>query len=167
MCSDLVSFLAVAITCFLYLSLLLILNVWEGMCSLDNIKAIGSMQEKELKRLNDEAEKDERRREKEESEMRKQLKRQQEEAEKEQRRKEKEEAEKRKQLALQKQASIMERFLKKSKDKSTCKNDQCSPKEMTPDAHADKRRDLPEPVTQLMDSTLLRKDGINTGDLRK
>ncbi|CAH2065585.1 unnamed protein product [Thlaspi arvense] len=57
--------------------------------------------------------------EKEETESRKRLKKQQDESEKEQKRREKEQAELKKQHEVQKQASIMERFLKRSKDSSS------------------------------------------------
>ncbi|CAN8238199.1 unnamed protein product [Cochlearia groenlandica] len=64
------------------------------------------------KALNDE-------KEKEESESRKRIKKQQDESEREQKRREKEQAELKKQHEVQKQASIMERFLKRSKDSSS------------------------------------------------
>jgi chromatin assembly factor 1 subunit A len=65
--------------------------------------------------MQEEAEKEAKRREKEEAELKKQLKKQQEEVEKEQKKREKEEAELKKQLLLKKQANVMERFLSKSK----------------------------------------------------
>ena len=65
--------------------------------------------------MQEEAKKEEKRREREESEAQKQLRKQQDEAEKERRRREKEDAEMKKRLAVQKQASIMERFLEKTK----------------------------------------------------
>lgn len=122
------------------------------------------MQEKEKKRLQQEAERDEKRREKEESEMRKQLKRKQEEAEREQRRKEKEEAELKKQLAIQKQASIMERFLKKSRTAVTSQSEE-SPKAAT-------FKSLPsgstlEPVSLQMDTALQHQEEIDVDEIRK
>ncbi|GAB4839691.1 hypothetical protein Ancab_039405, partial [Ancistrocladus abbreviatus] len=63
--------------------------------------------EKELKQMQEHAEKDEKRCDKEESQMRKQLKWNQEEPERDQRCREKEEAELKKQCSIQKQASIM------------------------------------------------------------
>lgn len=65
--------------------------------------------------MQEEAEKEAKRQEKEESEMKKLLKKQQEDAEKEQKRREKEEAELKKQISMKKQASMMERFLSKAK----------------------------------------------------
>ncbi|KAF3455169.1 hypothetical protein FNV43_RR05617 [Rhamnella rubrinervis] len=122
--------------------------------------------EKELKKQQEEAEKDERRREKEESEMRKQLRKQQEEAEKDQRRREREEAEQKKQLSIQKQASIMERFLKRNKT-SQCQKDQSSIKATTPDIPSKKSESMPEAVTQSMDSTLSSSIDITVEDIRK
>nr|GMD90620.1 angio-associated migratory cell protein [Ipomoea batatas] len=121
-------------------------------------------EEKELKRLQHEAEKEEKRREREESELRKQLKKQQEEAEKDQRRKEKEESELKKQHALQKQASLMERFLKKNKSSSPSQND-LSLNSTMPDLSSDKRDKMLESVTTSMDSILSHNDGINAEDL--
>jgi chromatin assembly factor 1 subunit A len=68
--------------------------------------------------MQEEAEKEAKRRGKEEAELKKQLKKQQEEAEKEQKKHEKEEAELKKQILLKKQANMMERFLSKSKNSS-------------------------------------------------
>lgn len=124
-------------------------------------------QEKELKKLQDEAEKEDKRREKEESELRKQLKKQQEEAERDQRRREKEEAELKKQLALQKQATLMERFLKKSKNSP--------PSQKAPSPAEIKNVDLPlnkasqvlESVTLSMDSILSQCDATEAENLWK
>lgn len=124
-----------------------------------------SLQEKELKRLHDEAEKEERRREKEESDMQKQLKRQQEEAEKDQRRREKEEAELRKRLTLQKQASLMERFLKRNKTNSSPQNDSSVNKATTSSSDMLERNS--ESVTLAMDSVLAKNDGIEVEDIWK
>ena len=125
------------------------------------------MQEKELKRLQDEAEKDERRREREESEMQKQLKKQQEEAEKEQRRREKEEAVLKKQRAIQKQASIMERFVKRNKNNSISQNDQSSTKATTSYSSPNKSEKMPESVTLSMDLVLSSKHRIDSEEIRK
>lgn len=125
------------------------------------------LQEKELKRLQDEAEKEERRREKEESELRKHQRRQQEEAEKEQRRREKEEAELKKQLSLKKQASLMERFLKRSKNNSTCQNDQSSTKATLPDSSSNESENISESVTLSMDHALSLTNNANVEDIHK
>lgn len=117
------------------------------------VTLLGKRQEKEFKRLQDEAEKEDKRREKEEAELRKQLKRQQEEAERDQRRREKEEAELKKQLALQKQATLMERFLKKSKSSS--------PSQKVPSPAETKSADLPcKKATQVLESVTLSMDSI-------
>lgn len=126
-----------------------------------------SSQEKELKRLHDEAEKEERRRQKEENDMQKQLKRQQEEAEKDQRRKEKEEAEMRKQLALQKQASLMERFLKRNKTNSTSQNDGSMSKATTSGSSSNMLERTSESVTLAMDSALAQNCGLDVEDIWK
>lgn len=117
--------------------------------------------------MQDEAEKDERRREREESEMQKQLKRQQEEAEKEQRRREKEEAELKKQRAIQKQASIMERFVKRNKNNSISQNDQSSIKATTSDSSPNQSEKMLESVTLMMDLALSSKVGIDREEIRK
>lgn len=106
----------------------------------------------------------ERRREKEESEMRKQQRKQQEEAEKEQRRKQKEEAEMKKQLSVQKQASIMERFLKKCKTTSG-QNDQ-SPSVPAPPSNKGSDR-VPEAATRSIDYALASSNEFSVDDLRK
>lgn len=124
-------------------------------------------QERELKRLQEEAERDERRREKEEAEMRKQIRKQQEEAEKEQRRREKEEAEMKKKLSVQKQASVMERFLKRSKILTSCQNDRSSPRAITSVLLSKNSEQLPEAVTKLMDSALSSNNGISVDDIRR
>lgn len=101
--------------------------------------------------MQDEAEKEERRREKEESEMKKLLKKQQEELEKDQRRREKEEAEMKRQLSVQKQATLMERFLKGGKTNSSTKNNQ-PPNKATFDSPPQTNEELLESVTLAMDS---------------
>lgn len=123
--------------------------------------------EKELKRLQDEAEKEEKRREKEESELRKHQRRQQEEAEKDQRRREKEEAELKKQHSLRKQASLMERFLKRSKNNSTCQNDQSSTKATLPDSSSNKNENMSESVALSMDHALSLTDNSTVEDIHK
>lgn len=125
----------------------------------------GLFQEKERKRLQEEAEKDERRREREEAEMKKQLRKQQEEAEREQRRREKDEAELKKKLSIKKQASVMERFLKK------CKTSPGQVEELTKPAiyspFTEKSEKVPKAVTLSMDSALSSKDETDTDELRK
>lgn len=123
------------------------------------------LQERELKRLHNEAEKDERRREKEEYEMQKQLKRQQGEAEKDKKRKGKEEAELKKQLALQRQASLMERFLKKNKT-TTSQHGNSLNKATTPESSNMVERKF-ESVTVDMDSVLAQNVGIEAEDIWK
>lgn len=125
------------------------------------------LQEKELKRLQDEAEKEEKRREKEESELRKHQRRQQEEAEKDRRRREKEEAELKKQHSLRKQASLMERFLKRSKNNLTCQNDQSSTKATLPDSSSNKNENMSESVALSMDHALSLTDNSNVEDIHK
>ena len=117
--------------------------------------------------MQEEAEKDERRREREEFEMKRQLKRQQEEVEKEQRRKEKEEAELKRRVAVQKQASMMERFLKRSKSSSPCQNDQNLTIATTSDSSSKKSKRMDEAATQLMDCAPLLNDNITSDDILK
>lgn len=124
------------------------------------------MQEKELKRLQSEAEKEEKRFEKEESKLKKQMMREQEETEKDRRRKEKEEAEVKRQLTLQKQASMMERFLKRSKTNSSSQNSR-SVDEQASDFAPSKCEKMPESVTLSMDSVLTQNDDFNADDLWK
>ncbi|KAE8673119.1 hypothetical protein F3Y22_tig00111810pilonHSYRG00022 [Hibiscus syriacus] len=121
-------------------------------------------QEKEKKRLQNETEKDEKRREREEAEMRKQLQKQKEEAEREQRRREKEEAELKRKLSIQKQVSVMERFLKKCK--TSCQNGEMTkPTIYTPSTK--KSENVPETITLSMDMTLSSPEEADTDDLRK
>lgn len=117
--------------------------------------------------MQEEAERDERRREKEEAEIRKQIRKQQEEADKEQRRREKEEAEMKKKHALQKQASMMERFLKRSKILTLCQNDESSPRAITSVLLSKNSEQLPEAVTKLVDSALSSNNEINIDDIRR
>lgn len=124
-------------------------------------------QEKELKRLQGESEKDEKRREKEESEMRKLQRKQQEDAEKEQRRREKEEAELKKQLSIKKQASIMERFVKRSKTIVACQSDQFPTKATVSDLLSKNSENMAEVVTQSMDHTLSSNEEIIAEDIRR
>lgn len=112
--------------------------------------------------MQDEAEKEEKRRE---NEMKRQLKKQQEEAEKEVRRREKEEAEQKKQLALQKQASILERFLKKSKSSSPLQVDQSTIKSTIADISPGQRVHVPESVLQSMDNALSLKYEFDVKEL--
>lgn len=112
-------------------------------------------------------EREEKRREKEENEMKRQLRKQQEDAEKDQRRREKEEAEFKKQLSLQKQASMMERFLKKSKLSPSCQNDQSTSELITSVPMSKKSENMLEACTQLMDCTLSSSDVIIPVDIRR
>lgn len=98
--------------------------------------------------------------------MRKQLRKQQEEVEKDQRRREREEAQQKKQFSIQKQASIMERFLKRTKT-SQCLKNQSSIKATTSDIPSKKSDNMPEAVTQSMDNTLSSSIDINVEDIRK
>lgn len=122
-------------------------------------------QEKDLKRLQEEAEKEERRREKEEIELKKQLKRQQEEAEKDQRRRQKDEAVLKRQLSVQKQASIMKRFLKRSKTGSP--NDDEIFSQNLPQPSDNTSQSIAEAVTQSMDSTLSLNQELSVAVIRK
>lgn len=119
-----------------------------------------------MKRLQEEAEKEEKRREKEDSEMRKQLKRKQEEIERDQRRQEKEEAEQKKKRSLQKQASIMERFLQKNKNDSVSQNAQTENVAIASDLSSSKEK-MHEAVTLAMDSALLQNEQIDIEEVRK
>ena len=120
--------------------------------------------EKELKRSQDEAKKEEKRREKKESEMKKQIKRHQEEAEKDQRRKEKEEAENKKKLSLQKQASLMERFLERGANPFS-KNDQPPRSATDPSPKMDKEKT--DSITLAMDSVLSMDTEVKVEDIWK
>ncbi|XP_043705397.1 chromatin assembly factor 1 subunit FAS1-like [Telopea speciosissima] len=122
--------------------------------------------DKDFKWLQDEAEKEERCREREEAEMKNQLKRQQEEAEKNQRRREKEEAELKKQIAIQKQASMMERFLKSKKNNSRSQHEKSSTKATSSDSSR-KNDEIFNAVTLSMDTVLSLKDGMSTDELFK
>lgn len=114
--------------------------------------------------MQEEAEKEEKRRE---IETKKQLKRQQEEAEKEQRRREKEEAEQKKQLALQKQASILERFLIKSKNSSPVQVDQSTTKESATCISPMQKEHVPDSVIQSMDNAFSSKEDFDAKELWK
>lgn len=125
-----------------------------------------TLQEKELKRLQDEAEKERRRREKEENEMQKKLKKQQEEEERCQRRKEKENNELRNQLAVQKQASLMERFLKRNKTNSVSQNESLMHRE-TEFVSSETFHGTCKTVTHAMDSVLAQIGDIQAEDIWK
>lgn len=126
-----------------------------------------SWQEKELKRLHDEAEKEERRREKDESEMQKHFKKQQEEAEKNKKRKEREEADLKKQLAVQKQASLMDRFLKRNKTDSTSQNDGSTKITTTSKSSSNMMERKSQSATLAMDTVLSQNGGIEEEDIWK
>lgn len=113
--------------------------------------------------MHKEAEKEERRVEKEEIERQKQLKRQQEKAEKVQRRREKEEAESRTLLALQKQASLMERFLNRNKTSSYSSDNKATTSRSS--SNVDERN--PKSVTLAMDAVFAQNDDIGVEDIWK
>ncbi|GAB4835407.1 hypothetical protein Ancab_000317 [Ancistrocladus abbreviatus] len=118
--------------------------------------ALWCWKEKELKQMQENAEKDEKRCDKEESQMRKQLKRKQGEPERDQHCRGKEEAKIKKQCSIQKQASIMERFLKKSKSNPVSENDQLSTSVSPSAVSTGRRESLPE-----------SKDDIDMGEIYK
>ncbi|XP_038704439.1 chromatin assembly factor 1 subunit FAS1-like isoform X2 [Tripterygium wilfordii] len=118
--------------------------------------------EKKLKQLR-EAEKNETRREKDESETKKQLG----DAERSQRRREKEEAELKRKVAIQKQASMMECFLKRSKTNSPGQNDHPSSKANLTDSLSKNREYISNSVTLSMDHALSSNNEITTHDTRK
>lgn len=114
--------------------------------------------------MQEEAEREEKHREKEASELKKQIKRQQEEAVRERRRREKEEAELKKQFAIQKQASIMERFLK-SKKNSNSSDDKVSIKNSSTETSS-KNTGITSAVTSSMDCGFSQECSLTTKDLR-
>eukprot|EP00268_Persea_americana_P005331 TRINITY_DN11783_c0_g2_i3.p1 TRINITY_DN11783_c0_g2~~TRINITY_DN11783_c0_g2_i3.p1 ORF type:complete len:663 (-),score=169.72 TRINITY_DN11783_c0_g2_i3:137-2125(-) len=120
--------------------------------------------EKEVKRMKEEFEKGEKRREKEDTELRKQLKRKRDEAEKDQRRREKEESELKEQLALQKQASIMNRFLKGNK-KNPVMNVAKSPWKASESDSTGNGKQGVDTATSSMDAFFSQINGIDTDDL--
>lgn len=117
--------------------------------------------------MREEAEKEERRREKEEIERQKQLKRQQEEAQKLQRRREKEEAESRKRLVLQKQASLMDRFLNRTRTSSSLQNDSTENEATTSRSSSNMDERNAKSVTVAMDTILAQNDDILVEDIWK
>lgn len=122
-------------------------------------------QEREAKRRQIEAEREERRREKEEAELKKQLRRAKEEAEREQKCREKEEAKAKKKLSVQKQATIMERFLKSKK--SDIIENQVDEFRSAPSSDTSGNNGGLESTVSLMDSRLSQQNNITIGDLRK
>ena len=121
---------------------------------------INIIQERETKRRQIEAEKEEKRREREELELQKKLRRAKEEAEREQKSREKEEIEAKKLLSVRKQATIMQRFLKikKSNETENRVNDHaCS---SLTDEHLDT-------TISLMDSKLSQENDVSVEDLQK
>lgn len=95
---------------------------WQIIDYLCSVANFGLFQEKELKKLKEEAEKEERRREKEEVEHKKLLKSQKDEAEREQKRHEKEEVEQKKKASMQRQALMMENLFKIKKTNTPSSN---------------------------------------------
>lgn len=114
--------------------------------------------------MQEEAEKEEKRRVREESELCKQLRKQQEEAERDQRRREKQEAELKRQLDVQKQASVMERFLSKMKKTASSKNEKSS---TNLPGISNKSGMMLEAATYSMDSILSSNHEINATDIFK
>lgn len=131
------------------------------------LRTVEIFQEKEQKRLQEESEKVEKRREKEESEIRKLQRKQLEDAEKEQRRREKEEAKLKDQLSIKKQASIMDRFLKRTKPSPAGQNDQLPTKGTVSCSTSKKDENLPVAVTHSMDHTLSSNDKFSAEDIRR
>ncbi|KAG4377984.1 hypothetical protein GLYMA_18G244800v4 [Glycine max] len=104
------------------------------------------------------------------SEKKKQIKKQVDEAEKDQRRREKAEAELKKKRSLQKQASIMERFLKRSKiipSSPSSEKDIVSTKSTASDLPSSKSESLFESATLSMDCTLASSRDVMLEDIRK
>ncbi|XP_025696408.1 chromatin assembly factor 1 subunit FAS1 isoform X1 [Arachis hypogaea] len=101
-------------------------------------------------------------------EKRKQQK-QADEAVKSQRRREKEEAELKKKRSIQKQASLMERFLKRTKTDSNpaFQNDDVPPKEIAPDLSSNKSESVTDSATLSMDSTFASSSEIVLENIRK
>ncbi|KAK7243201.1 hypothetical protein RIF29_37990 [Crotalaria pallida] len=122
--------------------------------------------EKDLKFLEGEARNDEKC-EKIGCEKRILQKKQPEGAEKVQRRREKEEAELRKKRSLQKQASIMERFLKRSKPNPSIQNDKVSTEPIASDSLCSKGECVPASATMSMDCTLASSTDVTLEDIRK
>ncbi|MED6114680.1 hypothetical protein PIB30_082807 [Stylosanthes scabra] len=102
-------------------------------------------------------------------EKRKQQKKQVDEAVKSQRRREKEEAELKKKRSIQQQASLMERFLKRTKTDSNpvLQNDDVPPKVIAPDLSSHKSESLTDSVTLSMDCSLASSSDIVLEDIRK
>lgn len=104
----------------------------------------------------------------EKCEQRKPQKKQVDEAEKDQRRREKEEAEFKKKRSLQKQVSIMERFLKKSKPNPPVENDKISTEPTASDAPSSKIETVStKSATLSMDNVLASNSDVSLEDLRK
>ncbi|PIA29636.1 hypothetical protein AQUCO_05800036v1 [Aquilegia coerulea] len=115
--------------------------------------------EKEKRRLQDEAEKEEK---VGDAEKKKINKRQQ---EGDQRRREKEEAQLKEQLSLKKQASLMERFFKKKTTNSGHQDDISSSKDMISDSPGKGDIKIGNAVTLSMDATFSLKDDMDSCDL--
>lgn len=123
------------------------------------------MQEKELKRLQEEAATEEKRLEKERAELKKQLKKQEMQAKKDQQRHEKEATELKKQLEIQKQATIMERFLKRTKVNHSF--DLASSQEALISEATCKGETMVNSTSSLMDHALLLHESPVLDDLRR
>ncbi|KAG6516883.1 hypothetical protein ZIOFF_020256 [Zingiber officinale] len=133
---------------------------------LQNVCFLPELQEKELKRMQEEAERERKRHEKEQIELKKQIKKQQEEAAREQRRREKEEAELKKQRAVQKQASMMELFLKSKSSHNSDIPDGKSPM-IKPSTEIASNEEMLNAVTSSMDVALHQQHNMTIEDLRR
>ncbi|KAL0700964.1 hypothetical protein Bca4012_057086 [Brassica carinata] len=121
-------------------------------------------QEKEQKLLHKALNDD---KEKEEAESRKRIKKQQDESEKEQKRREKEQAELKKQLEVQKQASIMERFLKRSKVTSSTQPKLPSVEVTSQGPSCAKPEDESRTVIQAIDNAFATTCEASVDDIRR
>ena len=130
-------------------------------------KSFFLLQEKEIKRLQEESEKEAKRREKEEAESKKQLKKQQEEAEKDQRRHERAEAELKEQRSVKKQATIMERFLKAKKSNNNSSSIEKRSSMKDPTCDSPRKVEMVSATTSLMDNAFSMKGSLALEDLRK
>ncbi|TKY65326.1 Chromatin assembly factor 1 subunit FAS1 [Spatholobus suberectus] len=120
------------------------------------------LNESDLKLSQDEARNDEKC-----CEKKKQQKKQVDDAEKDQRRREKAEAELKRKRSLQKQASIMERFLKRSKINPSSQNEKVSTKSTASDSTSSKSESLFESATISMDCTLASSSDVTLEDICK
>ena len=137
------------------------------LCLLSTNKSFFSLQEKEIKRLQEKSEKEAKRREKEEAESKKQLKKQQEEAEKDRRRRERAEADLKEQRSVKKQATIMERFLKAKKSNNNLHSMEKQSSMTDPTCDSPRKVEVVNATTSLMDNAFSMKESLALEDLRK